>query len=205
MCQFRPNTSLNETAKKRYAAVRLRVMRQVHYSTQNNNSIDLVFFVNGIPVATAELKTDFTQNITDAVLQYKHHRLPKGEPLLQFGSRALVHFAVSNSEVADDHQAGGQGHRVPAVQPGQSPSRREPPESRTDPATAYLWQTILQRDTWLDILGRFMHLQVDREQSIRLSDKKIRTQTMLFPRFHQWEAVTSLVEAAHTEDRAIGT
>ena len=62
MCQFRPNTSLNETTAKRYAAVRLRVMRQVHYSTQNSNSIDLVFFVNGIPVATAELKTDFTQN-----------------------------------------------------------------------------------------------------------------------------------------------
>ena len=55
-------------------------MRQVHYSTQNSNSIDLVFFVNGIPVATAELKTDFTLNITDAVLQYKHHRHPKGEP-----------------------------------------------------------------------------------------------------------------------------
>jgi type I restriction enzyme R subunit len=85
MCQFRPNTSLNETTAKKYDAVRLRVMRQVHYSTQNSNSIDLVFFVNGIPVATAELKTDFTQNITDAVLQYKHHRLPKGEPLLGFG------------------------------------------------------------------------------------------------------------------------
>src|SRR6185312_9234291 len=70
MCQFRPNTSLNETTKKRYEAVRLRVMRQVHYSTQNSNSIDLVFFINGIPVATAELKTDFTQNITNAVLQY---------------------------------------------------------------------------------------------------------------------------------------
>jgi Type I restriction enzyme R protein N terminus (HSDR_N) len=65
-------------------------VRQVHYSTQNANSIDLVFFVNGIPVATAELKTDLSvQNVTDAVLQYKHDRLPKGEPLLQFGSRAL--------------------------------------------------------------------------------------------------------------------
>ena len=100
MCQFRPNTSLNETTKKSaMRAVRLRVMRQAHYSTQNTNSIDLVFFINGIPVATAELKTDFTQNITDAVLQYKHHRSPKGEPLLGFGSLASAHFALSNSEV----------------------------------------------------------------------------------------------------------
>src|SRR2546428_575647 len=64
-----------------------------------HNSIDLVFFVNGIPVASAELKTDFKQSVADAVQQYKTERHPKGEPLLQFGSRALVHFAVSNEEV----------------------------------------------------------------------------------------------------------
>ncbi len=78
MCQFKPNTTLNETTAKRYDAVRLRVMRQVHYSSRNANAIDLVLFVNGIPVATVELKTDFTQNITDAVRQFKKDRLPKG-------------------------------------------------------------------------------------------------------------------------------
>ena len=196
MCQFRPNTSLNETTKKRYDAVRLRVMRQVHYSTQNSNSIDLMFVVNGIPVATAELKTDFTQNITDAVLQYKNHRHPKGEPLLQFGSRALVHFAVSNSEVEMTTKLAGKDTVFLPFNRGNKGHKGNPPNPHGSP-TAYLWQMILQRDTWLDILGRFMHLQVD-EKIDPISGKKVRTQTMLFPRFHQWDAVTQLVDAART-------
>jgi len=198
MCQFRPNTSLNETTAKRYAAVRLRVMRQVHYSLQNSNSIDLVFFVNGIPVATAELKTDLSvQNVTDAVLQYKHHRLPKGEPLLQFGSRALVHFAVSNFEVQMTTKLAGKDTVFLPFNRGDQGHAGNPSNPHGSP-TAYLWQQILQRDTWLDILGRFMHLQI--EETIDLiTDKKIRRQTMLFPRFHQWEAVTNLVEAARKQ------
>ena len=197
MCQFRPNTSLNETTAKRYAAVRLRVMRQVHYSTQNSNSIDLVFFVNGIPVATAELKTDFTQNITDAVLQYKDHRPPKGEPLLGFGSRALVHFALSNTEVQMTTKLAGKDTVFLPFNRGDHHHAGNPPNPHGSP-TAYLWQQILQRDTWLDILGRFLHLQVTHKVD-PVSDKKIRTQTMLFPRFHQWEAVTRLVETAREQ------
>lgn len=197
MCQFRPNTSLNETTAKRYGAVRLRVMRQVYYSTQNANSIDLVFFVNGIPVATAELKTDFTQNIMDAVLQYKNHRLPKGEPLLQFGSRALVHFAVSNSEVQMTTRLAGNDTVFLPFNRGDHGHAGNPSNPHGSP-TAYLWQAILQRDTWLDILGRFMHLHVD-EYVDPVSDKKIRKQMMLFPRFHQWEAVTRLVKAAREQ------
>ncbi len=198
MCQFRPNTSLNETTAKKYEAVRLRVMRQVYYSMQNSNSIDLVFFVNGIPVATAELKTDLSQqNITDAVLQYKHHRLPKGEPLLGFGSRALVHFAVSNSEVQMTTKLAGKDTFFLPFNRGNKHHAGNPPNPHGSP-TAYLWHQILQRDTWLDILGRFLHLQVT-DKVDPLSDKKIRTQTMLFPRFHQWEAVTKLVEAVRVE------
>jgi type I restriction enzyme, R subunit len=197
MCQFRPNTSLNETTGKRFASVRLRVMRQVHYSTQNSNSLDLVFFVNGIPVATAELKTDFTQDITDAVLQYKNHRLPKGEPLLQFGSRAVVHFAVSNSEVQMTTKLAGKDTQFLPFNRGNNHHAGNPPHPNGSP-TAYLWETILQRDTWLDILGRFLHLHVS-DKVDPVSGKKTRTQTMLFPRFHQWEAVTRLIEAARAE------
>ncbi|KUI20489.1 restriction endonuclease subunit R [Mycobacterium lehmannii] len=197
MCQFRPNTSLNETTAKKYEAVRLRVMRQVHYSTKNANSIDLVFFVNGIPVATAELKTDFTQNITDAVLQYKNHRLPKGEPLLAFGSRAVVHFAVSNSEVQMTTKLAGKDTYFLPFNRGDNHHAGNPPNPHGSP-TAYLWQEILQRDTWLDILGRFLHLQVT-DKIDPVSDKKIRTQTMLFPRYHQWDAVTRLIQNARTQ------
>ena len=99
MAQFKPATGLNPTTSADYGRMRLRVMRQVFYSKDNNKSIDLVLFVNGLPVATIELKTDFTQSVQDAISQYRTDRLPKGEPLLSFGHRALVHFAVSNSEV----------------------------------------------------------------------------------------------------------
>ena len=198
MCQFRPNTSLNESTKKKYDAVRLRVMRQVHYSAQKpGDSIDLVFLVNGIPVATAELKTDFTQNITDAVLQYKNDRPPKGEPLLAFGARALVHFAVSNSEIQMTTKLDGKDTYFLPFNRGNNHHKGNPPNPTGSP-TAYLWETILQRDTWLNILGRFMHLHVE-DKTDAETGKKTRTQTLLFPRYHQWEAVTELVGAARAE------
>ena len=104
LAQFKPALAINPDILSRYAANRLRVVRQVKYSQHNENSIDLVQFLNGIPVATTELKTDFTQSITDAIDQYRFDRPPKPkgqapEPLLTFPSGALVHFAVSNSEV----------------------------------------------------------------------------------------------------------
>lgn len=104
MAQFRPETSLNKTTTANYEAMRVRVVRQVRFSTADHRSIDLVFFVNGLPVATVELKTDFTQSVDEAVNQYKQHRNPltngRPEPLLSFGHRALVHFAVSNDLAA---------------------------------------------------------------------------------------------------------
>jgi type I restriction enzyme R subunit len=105
MCVFRPESTLNEKRNGDHAAVRLLVMRQVHFSTADQRSVDLVFFVNGLPVATAELKTEFTQTIADAITQYKTSRLPKDpatgafQPLFVAGARALVHFAVSDDEV----------------------------------------------------------------------------------------------------------
>ncbi|MFZ2178718.1 MAG: DEAD/DEAH box helicase family protein [Rhodococcus sp. (in: high G+C Gram-positive bacteria)] len=198
MCQFKPNTGLNATTAGKYEAVRLRVMRQVHYSvTAPKKSIDLVFFVNGIPVATAELKTDFTQSVADAVQQYKTARSPKGEPLLQFGTRALVHFAVSNEQVQMSTKLAGDDTYFLPFNRGNNHHAGNPPNPDGSP-TAYLWETILQKDTWLDILGRFMHLEVS-ESVDPQTGKRTRKQTMLFPRYHQWEAVTQLVESARTE------
>ena len=107
---------MNDDILARYHANRLRVVRQVRYSLANENSIDLVLFLNGLPVATAELKTDFTQGIQDAVDQYRFDRspTPKGkpsEPLLGFPGGALVHFAVSDSEVMMTTKLDGPGTR----------------------------------------------------------------------------------------------
>ncbi len=102
MAQFKPALAMNPDIMQRYAASRLRVVRQVHYSVHSELNIDLVLFLNGIPVATAELETDFTQSIDDSVDQYRFDRNPKPkgqdpEPLLTFPLGALVHFAVSGS------------------------------------------------------------------------------------------------------------
>ena len=104
LAEFKPALAINPDILARYAANRLRVVRQVRYSLHNENCIDLVLFLNGVPVATVELKTDFTQSIGDAIDQYRFDRLPrpKGQArraAAAFPSGALVHFAVSNSEV----------------------------------------------------------------------------------------------------------
>ena len=198
MCQFKPNSGLNATTAAKYQAVRLRVMRQVHYSKSSpKKSIDLVFFVNGIPVATAELKTDFTQSVEHAIEQYKKDRLPKGEPLLGFATRALVHFAVSNTEVHMTTRLAGQDTVFLPFNRGNGHHAGNPPNPNGS-ATAYLWETILQRDTWLEILDRFMHLEITEKRDPD-TGKKTRKETLLFPRYHQWDAVTRLVSAARTE------
>ena len=198
MCQFQPNSGLNATTAARYAAVRLRVMRQVHYSKSNpKKAIDLVLFVNGIPVATIELKTDFTQSVGHAIEQYKKDRLPKGEPLLAFGKGALVHFAVSTKEVHMTTRLAGPGTVFLPFNRGNKHHAGNPLNPH-GAASSYLWETILRRDTWLDILNRFMHLEVTATQDSQ-TGKKTQKETLLFPRFHQWEAVTQLVDAARTE------
>lgn len=197
MAQFKPADGLNPTTTADYGRMRLRVMRQVFYSTANKKSIDLVFFVNGLPVATIELKTDFTQSVQDAIAQYRTDRNPKGEPLLSFGHRALVHFAVSNSEVfMTTHLRGQDTFFLPFNQGNDGKAGN--PVNPNGSATAYLWERVFQKHAWLGILGQFMHLQVEKNID-PVTGAVEKTETLLFPRFQQWESVTKLIEAARAE------
>src|ERR1035437_6521181 len=185
VAQFKPALAINPDILARYAANRLRVVRQVKYSLHNENSLDVALFLNGIPVATTELKTDFTQSITDAVDQYRFDRnpRPKGqapEPLLSFPNGALVHFAVSNSEVkmvtklvgpATDFLPFNLGNDGGAVNP--SGGHR----------TAYVWEKVWARESWLEILGRYL---------IARRDKKKQITEIIFPRFHQLDVTRKL-------------
>ncbi|HEY0950847.1 type I restriction endonuclease subunit R [Nocardioides sp.] len=203
MVQARPETDLNPETGRRYAANRVRVMRQVRYSQHNGNALDLVFFVNGLPVATVELKTDFTQTSGLAVEQYKRDRTPRDpatnkiEPLLRFGHRALVHFAVSNTDAQmTTHLRGADTHFLP-FNTGNAGGAGNPANPDGSP-TSYLWERVWQRDNWLRILLSFMHLHVETKTHPITGETK-RSESLLFPRYHQWEAVTALVADARVQ------
>ena len=194
MAQFKPALAMNPDIMQRHAANRLRVVRQVHYSVHNENSIDLVLFLNGIPVATVELKTDNTQSIDDAVYQYKKDRnpSPKGqsaEPLLTFPSGAMVHFAVSSSRVMiTTRLAGFDTSFLPFDQGDDGASGN--PLNPNGHRTAYLWEQVWQRDGWLEILGRYL---------VEERNDKKQISKVIFPRFHQLDATRKLQQAVLNE------
>lgn len=192
--QFRPAMGMNPDITARYQANRLRVVRQLRYSLVNEKCIDLVLFLNGIPVATVELKTDFTQNIQDAVDQYRFDRKPaekgqKPEPLLSFPGGALVHFAVSDREVMMATRLEGPATRFLPFNKGDDGAAGNPVNPHGH-RTAYLWEEIWERDSWLDILGRFM---------VGVQNAKKQLTGMIFPRFHQLDA-TRRLRAAVLDD-----
>lgn len=188
LAQFKPALAINPDILTRYAANRLRVVRQVRYSRHNENCLDLVLFLNGLPVATAELKTDFTQSLGDAIDQYRLDRLPqpKGqapEPLLSFPGGALVHFAVSNAEVAMVTELKGPATRFLPFNQGDNGGKGNPVNPAGGHRTAYLWEQVWARESWLEILGRYL---------IARRDKKKRITELLFPRYHQLDVTRHL-------------
>ncbi|MBN8429188.1 MAG: type I restriction endonuclease subunit R, partial [Xanthomonadales bacterium] len=189
LAQFKPSLAINPEIQTRYAANRLRVVRQVNHSpNQPKDALDLVLFLNGIPVATAELKSDFTQGVQDAVDQYRFDRLPqpKGgvlEPLLGFPGGALVHFAVSQSEVMMATRLTGPATRFLPFNRGHGGGAGNAPNPDGF-ATDYLWKEVWERESWLNILHRYL---------IGKRDEKKQLQTVIFPRYHQLDATRKLV------------
>ena len=194
LAEFRPALGINPDILARYAQNRLRVVRQVRYSLHNQNSIDLVLLLNGLPMATVELKTDFKQSVRDAIDQYRFDREPKpkgqpAEPLLSFPGGALVHFAVSDSEVYMTTKLDGAATSFLPFNLGDHGGAGNP----TNPSghrTAYLWQQVFAREGWLEILGRYL--------SPKLDDKK-HLVDFIFPRYHQLDVTRKLQAAVLTD------
>jgi len=198
LAQFKPSLAMNPDILARYNANRLRVIRQVHYSLHNENSIDLVLFLNGIPVATVELKTDFTQSIDDAIDQYRFDRLPrpKGqapEPLLAFPNGALVHFAVSNHEVHMATKLAGPVTEFLPFNKGDHGGKGNPVNPSGGHRTAYLWEDVWERASWLEILGRYLVAQRDAKKQI---------EKIIFPRYHQLDVTRKLQAAVFAQGAA---
>jgi len=194
LAEFKPALAINPDILARHAANRLRVVRQVKYSTQNENCLDLVLFLNGLPMATVELKSDFTQGIENSIDQYRFDRLPqpKGgnpETLLSFPRGAFVHFAVSNSEVFMCTKLKGPESVFLPFNLGDNGGKGNPVNPQGH-RTAYLWEQVWERESWLEIIGRYLMAQHD--------DKK-NLSSYIFPRYHQLDVTRKLQSAVRAE------
>ncbi len=218
LCQFKPEHDLNPDTLSRYKQNRLRVVPELVYSpwaTEEHLSetgtkakawrIDLVLFVNGLPVVTLELKSEFKQAVQNAIKQYRLTRPPidpatrKPEPLLTFKRGALVHFAVSQYEVFMATRLAGMDTWFLPFNKGtkDGAAGNDVPDDVNQYATDYLWNEVLLPDNLLNILARYIHLEIEEKEDWQ--GKKFKKETMIFPRYHQWDVVNKLVSAARTE------
>lgn len=202
MSQGLPEDDRNETVIQRYASNRLRVVPQLRFSLDKTDEIDLAFFINGIPVATVELKTDFTQSVQAAMQQYRMDRKPERksggfEPLLTFKRGAVVHFAMSDSDIRMTTKLAGDSTFFLPFNRGNDGAAGNPPGDNDSYPVSYLWKRVLQKDNWLHIFHRYV-LQ-ERMEAQDLNGKTYFKEGLIFPRFHQWEGVTKMIDAVRIE------
>ena len=195
LCQFRPEL-YNPDTQAKYDANILRVVQEVT-AKSGHERIDLVLFLNGIPIATLELKTDFTQNVQDAIKQYKYDRPAKGDALLEFGRRAIVHFAVSTDEVYMTTKLSGADTYFLPFNKGRADGSAGNPPNPHGYATAYLWEEVLERESVLNILARYVHLEIKEKEDYQ--GKRSKSKTLIFPRYHQLDVVRKLLADTKTK------
>lgn len=192
LAYFAPNTGLDPASTERYGDNRLTIVRQVN--TQSGAIPDVVLAVNGLPVATLELKNPMSAtrwNVENAKYQYRFERDPK-ELLFAFKQRCLVHFAVDTERVFMTTKLEGKDTFFLPFNLGHDHGAGNPPAAG-DVRTTYLWHKVLTRDSLMDILARFIHLDVEEKTVVTEKGiKRHRKETMIFPRYHQLDAVRAL-------------
>lgn len=192
---FKPESGINPDTAKQYQQNICKHVRQLHYSYQNNNSIDTVLFINGFPLVTIELKNEFTgQTYENAIKQYKYDRDPN-EIIFQFNKRSLVHFAVDLQEVyMTTRLAGGATRFLPFNQGSNGAGNiggKGNPNNTSGFLTSYLWEQVLNKDSFLDILKKFIQLEEKKSKKTGVVKR-----ALIFPRFHQLDVVRKLIADA---------
>lgn len=192
---FKPTHSKTPEHQEYYSKNRLTIIRQLKYSKKNEKSIDIVLFVNGLPVVTIELKNALTgQYLHNAIKQYIEDRDPK-EPLLEF-KRCLVHFAVSTEKVSMCTELKGKStYFLPF-------NKALVNQDDNDYATSYLWKDVLRKDSLLDLIQNYINLQINKEKYYDNQTKALKEKekpVLIFPRFHQRRAVQNLLEAVRVD------
>jgi type I restriction enzyme R subunit len=193
MAYFHPSSGLNEALRRLHAANLFSVVRQLPYSEKGAQSLDLVLFLNGIPIFTAELKNPLTgQTVEDAIKQFKTDRDPR-EPLFTYGC-CLAHFAVDPELVYVTTRLEGANTRFLPFNQGKFGGAGNPsvPPTRKGYATGFLWEKIWARDSVLDLLRQFIHEIEEEDEKGRKTGKR----TLVFPRYQQLDAVRRLVAHA---------
>ncbi len=195
---FKAAHALNPELEARYAANRVGLTRQLRFSPRSEHSVDVTLSLNGIPVSTLELKNPLTgQTVEDARTQYRRDRDPRA-PLFEFRRRTLVHFAVDTESVLmTTRLAGAATHFLPFDRGCDGGAGNPPDPHGRGYRTSYLWEEVLARDSLLDLLARFVHLQTDEKRDEK--GGRVKVETMIFPRYHQLEAVRRLVDTARRE------
>ena len=186
LCFFQPASSMNQTDAENYNKNILTITRQVHYSLKNENSIDVVLFVNGLTIITIELKNAITgQTAEDAKKQYKFDRDPR-DLLLSFKSRCLVHFAVDTDEAWMTTKLAGNDTFFLPFNKGNNGGKGNT-VGDGNYRTSYLWDEVLKKDSLIDIIRRFIHLKKETNETGKVKE------TIIFPRYHQLDVVRKLI------------
>ena len=188
MAYFLPESSLNPEAEVNYNSNRLSVTRQLRYQVKGNSSLDMVIALNGLPIATIELKNQFTgQTYADSNKQYLFDR-EATEPIFQFKKRSLVHFSVDTDECYMTTKLDGKNTKFLPFNRGYHNGAGNPPNPNGY-KTAYLWEQVLVKDRLLDIVGKFLHLSVEEYE---LNGAKKVKESIIFPRYHQLDVVRKI-------------
>ncbi|EOR93609.1 Type I restriction-modification system, restriction subunit R [Arcticibacter svalbardensis MN12-7] len=192
MSFLKPESSLNPNAEYLYTINHLSITRQLFYERKGNNSLDMVLSLNGLPIATIELKNQFTgQDISNAKKQYVYDREPS-EPIFQFKKRTLVHFAVDADECSMTTKLDGKNTRYLPFNLGRDNGAGNP-LNKDGYRTSYLWEYVWAKDSFMDIVGKFLHLSVEEYNFNGITKVK---ETIVFPRYHQLQVVRKLEEDA---------
>lgn len=204
-CIFKPESTKNQKHAEKYSQNILHCTRQMKFSLIDERSIDIVLLLNGIPVVSMELKNQFTgQDVSNAINQYKFNRATK-DKMFEFKQRVLVHFAVDLYEVyMTTRLQGPSTYFLPFNQGSNGAGNvggKGNPQTENEYLTSYLWKKVLTKDSLMEILQKYMHLQ---KTDIKDKDGNISGQkeVMIFPRYHQLDVVTKLL--AYVKERGSG-
>ncbi len=192
MAFFQPESTLNPDAEALYQQNHLSVTRQLYYERVGRNSLDMVLSLNGIPMATIELKNQFSgQTVENAKKQYVYDREPN-EPIFEFKKRTLVHFAVDTDEAYMTTKLSGKATRYLPFNLGYNNGAGNP-INPNGYRTAYLWEQVWAKDSFMDIIGKFLHLSVEEFEMNGVKKKK---ESIIFPRYHQLQVVRKVTADA---------